>query len=80
MPDKQITQKAVTASHVDRLTIEVVNGEPTVWATYHVVDAGGKRIGNQRAVAVELPPSAATALKNFVANTVLSAVNAAEGT
>jgi hypothetical protein len=80
MPDKTITQKVVTANEVDRLTVEVVGGVPTVIATYHVVDGTGATIGHQRQVSVALPPAPRTTLQTFVTNIVLPAVNAAEGT
>jgi len=80
MADKVITQKVVTVNHIQRLTIEVVAGEPTCVATYIVVDALGAIIGHGRSAVVPLTAGQITTLQTFVTNAVLPAVNTAEGT
>lgn len=80
MADKAITQKVVTANHIDLLSIQVVAAVPVLTVTYHVVDQAGAMIGHLRSVSIPLTGGQVTTLQTFVTNVVLPAVNVAEGT
>jgi hypothetical protein len=80
MPNKTITQVPVTLQHLQRLNVEVVDGVPSAVITYQVVTDGGAPIGNAKALTIPLTGPQTTTLTNFLSNTVLPAINTAEGT
>lgn len=80
MANKTITQVPAGFAQVDRLTIDRAGAEVTCVATYHIADDAGNTIGANRVLTLTLTPAQKTALKNFITNDVLPAINAAEGT
>lgn len=80
MANKVIIQVPAGFAHVDRLSIDRVGTDVVVAVTYHVTDDAGNTIGGNRVVTLPLTPAQKTALKNFIVNEVLPAINVAEGT
>ena len=84
MANKTITQVAVISSDVELLRIAKAgpqNPDPlVVIAGYRIRDNAGNPIGPLRSISIPLTSGQITTLQNFVTNTVVPVINAAEGT
>jgi hypothetical protein len=83
VPNKTITQVPVAAKDIQSLILEprLVDGQLTIYCTvrYQAVSDHGRPLGPHDLV-LPLTAPQQDAVMNFVTNTVLPALNAAEGT
>ena len=80
MPNRTITQVPAVMANIDKLVFERVGAQFVVKADYLVVDLLGTAIGHIRTLEVTLPQSDRDAIRNIVRDTILPAINIAEGT
>ena len=80
MANKIMTQVPVLLSHIDHVSIESVDGDIVLIATYYIYDDHGYHIGNGKALTVLLRSAQQATLRDFITTHVLPAINTAEGT